>query len=122
MAKSRTSFAPGRSGNPAGRPKALQAALLALDAIGAKAAEDVMRSVVTAAKNGDMRPQTSCEAACGPNGGAGRCCWTCPPSGAQRHRDGPERRVRRCADARCRPTKEALWPAYSRHSAGRPRP
>jgi hypothetical protein len=47
---------PGQSGNPAGRPKgARHAALLALDAIGAGAAGEIMDAVVTAAKAGDMR-------------------------------------------------------------------
>jgi Family of unknown function (DUF5681) len=47
---------PGRSGNPAGRAKgARHAALLALDAIGAKAGKDIMAAVVNAAQNGDMR-------------------------------------------------------------------
>lgn len=46
----------GQSGNPAGKPKgARHKALLALDAIGAEGAEDVMRSVVKAAMSGDMR-------------------------------------------------------------------
>jgi hypothetical protein len=46
----------GQSGNPAGRPKgARHAALLALDAIGAKAGNDIMEAVVAAAKGGDMR-------------------------------------------------------------------
>jgi Family of unknown function (DUF5681) len=46
----------GQSGNPAGRPKgARHAALLALDAIGAKAGNDIMAAVVAAAKGGDMR-------------------------------------------------------------------
>lgn len=47
---------PGKSGNPTGKPPgARHAALLALDAIGTEGAEDVMRSVVVAAKGGDMR-------------------------------------------------------------------
>ena len=47
---------PGTSGNPAGKPKgARHAALLALDAIGAEGAEDVMRGVLATAKGGDMR-------------------------------------------------------------------
>ena len=46
----------GQSGNPAGKPKgARHAALLALDAVGAGAAGDVMQAVVDAAKGGDMR-------------------------------------------------------------------
>jgi Family of unknown function (DUF5681) len=46
----------GQSGNPAGRPKgARHAALLALDAIGSKAGNDIMAAVVAAAKGGDMR-------------------------------------------------------------------
>jgi hypothetical protein len=44
------------SGNPSGRPRGSRhAALLALDAIGAEAGTDIIRSVVTAAKGGDMR-------------------------------------------------------------------
>ena len=46
----------GQSGNPSGRPKgARHAALMALDAIGAAAAREVMQAVVTAAVAGDMR-------------------------------------------------------------------
>ena len=46
----------GRSGNPAGRPKgARHTALLALDAMGAENARDVLAAVVVAAKGGDMR-------------------------------------------------------------------
>jgi hypothetical protein len=46
----------GQSGNPAGRPKgARHVALLALDALGAANAHDVLASVVKAAKGGDMR-------------------------------------------------------------------
>ena len=46
----------GQSGNPSGRPRgARHAALLALDVIGAEAAQDVLAAVVTAAKAGDMR-------------------------------------------------------------------
>jgi len=49
-------FQPGQSGNPSGRPPgARHAALLALDAIGAEGAKDVMESVVYAAQTGDMR-------------------------------------------------------------------
>src|SRR5215471_7311069 len=47
---------PGQSGNPSGRPKGSRhQALIALDAIGAEGAEAIMRSVVQAAQNGDMR-------------------------------------------------------------------
>jgi hypothetical protein len=46
----------GTSGNPAGKPKgARHTALLALDALGAANARDVLASVVGAAKAGDMR-------------------------------------------------------------------
>ena len=45
-------FAPGNPGRPKG---ARHAALLALDAIGAEDAAEVMRAVVEAAKGGDMR-------------------------------------------------------------------
>ena len=45
-------FAPGNPGRPKG---ARHAALLALDAIGAEGAAEVMRAVVEAAKGGDMR-------------------------------------------------------------------
>jgi hypothetical protein len=49
-------FQPGQSGNPAGKPRgARHAALLALDAIGAEGAQDVLRKVVEDAKGGDMR-------------------------------------------------------------------
>lgn len=49
-------FPKGMSGNPAGRPAGSRhEALKALDAIGADGAADVMRSVVKAAKAGDMR-------------------------------------------------------------------
>jgi len=48
-------FAPGNPGGP-GRPKgARHAALAALDAIGAEAAEEVLRRVVEDAKAGDLR-------------------------------------------------------------------
>ena len=47
---------PGVSGNPAGRPKGTRhRALNALDLVGQDAAADIMRSVVAAAKAGDMR-------------------------------------------------------------------
>src|SRR6478752_7573368 len=45
-------FMPGNSGRPRG---ARHAALLALDAIGADNARDVMQAVVDAARGGDMR-------------------------------------------------------------------
>jgi hypothetical protein len=48
-------FAAGNPGGP-GRPKgARHAALAALDAIGTEAAEDVLRAVVGAARDGDLR-------------------------------------------------------------------
>src|SRR4051794_3252141 len=48
-------FAPGNPGGP-GRPKgARHRALLALEAIGAEAAEEVLRRVVEEAKAGDLR-------------------------------------------------------------------
>lgn len=46
----------GQSGNPAGRPPGSRhEALKALDGIGAEGAEEIMRAVVAAARNGDMR-------------------------------------------------------------------
>ena len=49
-------FKPGQSGNPRGKPPGVRhAALLALDAIGAEGAADIMRAVVEAARGGDMR-------------------------------------------------------------------
>ncbi len=48
-------FAPGNAGGP-GRPKGTRhAALAALDAIGTEAAEEVLRTVVEAARGGDLR-------------------------------------------------------------------
>src|SRR5690349_19181883 len=47
---------PGQSGNKAGKPRGTRnLALVALDAIGTEAAEDVLRTVVAAAKGGDLR-------------------------------------------------------------------
>ncbi len=49
-------FRPGRSGNPSGRPRGTRhRVLLALDAIGAEGAEDIVRSVVAAARSGDLK-------------------------------------------------------------------
>ncbi len=49
-------FKRGQSGNAKGKPPgARHAALLALDAIGAEGAEDIMHAVVAAARVGDMR-------------------------------------------------------------------
>ena len=49
-------FAPGQSGNPAGRPAGSRhAALAALDAIGQEGAEAALRAVVKAAEGGDAR-------------------------------------------------------------------
>lgn len=49
-------FEPGQSGNPAGKPRGTRhKALIALDAIGAAGAEDVLRKVVEDAKAGDIR-------------------------------------------------------------------
>jgi hypothetical protein len=54
--QSRGRWQPGASGNPAGKPPgARHAALVALDAIGSEAANDIMAAVVAAAKGGDMR-------------------------------------------------------------------
>jgi hypothetical protein len=49
-------FAPGKSGNPAGKPRgARHAALVALDAIGEQGATDALHAVVGAAACGDLR-------------------------------------------------------------------
>jgi hypothetical protein len=49
-------FPPGKSGNPAGKPKGTRhAALLALDAIGQEGAEAVLKTVVEKARAGDPR-------------------------------------------------------------------
>ena len=54
--QARGRWKPGASGNPAGKPPgARHAALVALDAIGAEAGNEIMAAVVTAAKGGDMR-------------------------------------------------------------------
>lgn len=51
-----SAWKPGQSGNPAGKPKgARHHALVALDAIGQEAAEDILKTVVEAAKAGDAR-------------------------------------------------------------------
>ena len=51
-----TRFKRGQSGNPKGKPPgARHAALLALDAIGAEGARDIMHAVVAAARGGDLR-------------------------------------------------------------------
>jgi hypothetical protein len=55
VAKSSSSFAPGQSGNPGGRPKNRKTTMLALDALSTEGAEDILQSVMVAAKNGDMR-------------------------------------------------------------------
>ena len=48
-------FAPGQSGNPAGKPPgARNRALLILDKLGEKAAAGVLDAVLTAARNGDV--------------------------------------------------------------------
>lgn len=48
-------FKPGQSGNPHGRPAGSKnAALAALDAIGEGAAQDLLKTVIREAQNGDM--------------------------------------------------------------------
>lgn len=49
-------FPKGNSANPAGRPKGSKnAALVALDALGTDAAQDLLKSVIEKAKEGDMQ-------------------------------------------------------------------
>ena len=49
-------FPKGRSANPAGRPKGSKnAALVALDALGTDAAQDLLKSVIREAQDGDMQ-------------------------------------------------------------------
>jgi hypothetical protein len=67
------------SGNPAGRPKgARHAALAALDAIGAQGAEAVLRAVVKAAREGDMRAADIRLPGSGRSGRAGPWRSRCP--------------------------------------------
>ena len=49
-------FKPGESGNPKGRPAGSKnAALVALDALGTDAAQDLLQAVIEKAKDGDMQ-------------------------------------------------------------------
>jgi len=54
----RSRFRPGESGNPRGRPKGSRnKALLALDKLGAEAAEKVLQAAIAAALAGDVQAQ-----------------------------------------------------------------
>ena len=71
---------PGQSGNPAGRPRGSRnAALLALDAIGAEGAAEVMQAVVGAAKAGDMRAADILLRRLWPEGKGRPVAFTLPP-------------------------------------------
>lgn len=49
-------FAPGNNANPAGRPRGSRnKAIQALDALGREAAEELVKSVIDSAKDGDMQ-------------------------------------------------------------------